>query len=101
MVVVAVYIENTFKERLWTILLDVHSGPSYRIPHPLSSPSANQSPSFEDPVLVSFNRLFGMDLPVWSKILYVGIVGKDLMIRFQLKFYPLFPVPYRESDIEM
>lgn len=101
MVVVAADIENTLEERLWTILLDVHSGPSYRIPHPLPSPSANQGPSFENLVLVSFDRLFGMDLPVWSKILYVGIVGKDLVIRLQLKFYPLFPVPYRESDVEM
>lgn len=101
MVIVAADVENTFEERLWTILLNVHSGPSYRIPHPLPFPSANQGPSFEDLVLVALDRLFGMDFPVRSQILYVGIVGKDLMIRFQLKFYSLFPVPYRERDIEM
>jgi hypothetical protein len=38
---------------------------------------------------------------VGTQVLYKRIFGKDIMIRFELKFYALFSVTYTEGDVEM
>jgi hypothetical protein len=101
MVTITVDVKDSLKERLGTVPRDIYSRPSYWIPHASPCPPSDQSSSLEDLVLVTCNRLFGVNHAVGTQVLYKCILGYNVMVWFELEFYSLVSVTYTEGDIEM
>lgn len=52
-------------------------------------------------MLVSLNRFFPVHIPILIQVFHVGIVGQNIVVRFQLQLDPLTPIMQTEREVKM
>lgn len=99
MVMVAMDKKRAFKQGLNTVSLHVNPGPTHGVPSPWSS--TDQRSALEDFVLMPLNGLRPMHVSFLIQVLHVGVIGQDIMVWFQLEFYPLGTAMETEREVEV